>query len=277
MRKIAILLMLFVAIFSCKNSNQDKKTDQELKIISLAPSITKDLELLGLSDNIVGATSFCEITKKNKSLIIGSAVEVNMEKILLLKPTIVFVSTLTKPTTVETLKKNGINVHLVQKANGYYGMCDEFIKMAKVVDKEEVANKIVADSKAKLTTIQSKIDTNGAKKRVFFQIGSDPIFTVLPNTFMNDYITLLGCENIASGLKAGTVTREFVLTQNPDIIIITTMGIEGEKEKEIWEKFPNINAVKNHKIVIVDSDKSCSPSVVSFMEILQEIGELIGG
>lgn len=270
-----MFLMLFVAIFSCKNSNQDKKKDQDLKIISLAPSITKDLELLGLSENIVGATSFCEITKKDKSLIIGSAVEVNMEKILLLKPTIVFVSTLTKPTTIETLRKNGINVHQVEKANGYQGMCDEFIKIAKVVDKEAEANKIVADSKAKLVAIQSKIDTTGTKKRVFFQIGSDPIFTVLPNTFMSDYITLLGCENIAANLSAGTVTREFVLTQNPDIIIVTTMGIEGEKEKKIWETFPSINAVKNHKIIIVDSDKSCSPSVVSFMEILQEIGELI--
>ncbi len=268
--------MLIVAISSCTNSPQDKSKQIDLRIISLAPSITKDLELLGLSENIVGATSFCEISKKDKSLIVGSAVEINMEKVLLLKPSIVFVSTLTKPTTIETLKLNGIKVHLVEKANGYQGMCDEFLKMALVVGKEDIATKIVADSKAKLSVIQSRMDTTGVKKRVFFQIGSDPIFTVLPNTFMNDYITLLGCENIANGLKAGTVTREFVLTQNPDIIIVTTMGIEGEKEKKNWESFPSINAVKNHKIIIIDSDKSCSPSVVSFVEILQEIGELIG-
>jgi iron complex transport system substrate-binding protein len=106
---------------------------------------------------------------------------------------------------------------------------------------------------------------------VFFELGAKPIFTVIPNTFMDDYISFAGGENIASDLKSGTITRESVLARNPDVIFIVTMGIVGTDEKSTWGKYKDISASKAGKIFIVDSNKACSPNPVIFVDVVEQI------
>ncbi|MGB9677438.1 MAG: cobalamide ABC transporter substrate-binding protein, partial [Candidatus Ratteibacteria bacterium] len=67
---------------------------------------------------------------------------------------------------------------------------------------------------------------------------------------------------------------EEIIKLNPDIIIITSMGIDTEEEKKNWGKYRMINAVKNGKIFVIDSDKICSPTPLSFVEIVKEIMKL---
>ena len=61
---------------------------------------------------------------------------------------------------------------------------------------------------------------------------------------------------------------------NPDVIIIVTMGIAGEKEKKTWQRFNTLNAAKNNRIYIVDSYKMCSPTPVSFADTLEMLVEI---
>ena len=92
---------------------------------------------------------------------------------------------------------------------------------------------------------------------------------------MYDYITVVKGENIGSGLKSGTISRESVLVKNPDVIIIVTMGIVGKEEKEIWSGYPNLSANQKDNIFILNSDKACSPTPISFVEITQKIYNLV--
>jgi len=60
------------------------------RIISLGPSLTEELFLLGVQDKIVGVTTYCqrppEVKAKKK---VGTVVEVNVERIMSLKPDLV--------------------------------------------------------------------------------------------------------------------------------------------------------------------------------------------
>ena len=94
---------------------------------------------------------------------------------------------------------------------------------------------------------------------------------------MDDFITLLGAENIAGQLTGGTVTREFVIANNPDYIFIATMGIVGEEEVKIWKKYPNLTATRQGHIYIIDADKACQPIPSYFVETLQEMNRLMWG
>jgi iron complex transport system substrate-binding protein len=53
------------------------------------------------------------------------------------------------------------------------------------------------------------------------------------------------------------------------------MGIIGDEEKDLWKSFPAIEAVKNNRIYIVDSDKFCSPTPVSFAQTLKETADIL--
>jgi len=277
MNKIFLFIIAAILVISCNNSSDNNKNviKNGIRIVSLAPSITKELESLNMTENIVGATSYCDISKKNKELIVGTATEVNIEKILLLKPDIVIASGLTKQTTINTLKNNGIAVHFIKKMQSFDDICNQAIELGKLVGNADLAISIVNRSRHKVDSMQSLIPSGHNKLKVFFQIGAKPIFTVIPNTFMNDYIIFSGCENLAADMKRGTITRESVLRRNPDVIFIVTMGIVGDEEVKTWESYTELNAVKSKKIFIIDSNIACTPTVLSFTETLEQVIKII--
>ena len=273
MKKLLILLAI-PFLFSCVGQQQKdvSKIDstKSLRIVSLAQSISQEIEEMGLSSNIVGATSYCNVAKKNKNLIVGTSTEINLEKIIMLKPDIVVVSTLTENNVIETLKKSGIKVYRLGKAISFNEICNEFIKLGKELGKETVAQNIVNKSKQTVDSLKKTIPADFHKK-IFFQIGAKPLYSVIPHTYMDDYIQFIGGTNIAADLNSGAVTRESVVQRNPDIIFVVTMGIVGEEEINIWKNYKQINAVKNNQIFVLNSDIACAPTPLSFVETFREI------
>ena len=91
----------------------------------------------------------------------------------------------------------------------------------------------------------------------------------------DDYIEYAGGINIAADAASGIYSREEVLKRNPQVIVIVTMGIAGEKEAETWKTFNTIEAVKNNRIYIVDSYTYCSPTPNGFVKGLKELVMLL--
>lgn len=261
-RTLGFILFLVIGVCGYSQSPQ--------RIVSLAPSLTKMVYLLGLQHQLVGCTSYCEEAVKDKKSIVASAVEVNVEKVFLLKPDLVIATSLTKPATIEAFDKVGIKVNTFPMPKSYTEICSQFVEIANLTGKKALATSIVEKQQLRLKLIKQSI-LKGKKPKVFFEIGAKPLYTVIPNTFMNDYISYSGGENIASDLKSGTISRETVLIRNPDIIFIVTMGIVGTEEKQTWDNYPNINASKNGKVFIIDSYKACSPNPVSFVDIVEQL------
>ena len=270
--KIISVVIIFLLFNSCDNKTVNKNVKkEELRIVSLAPSLTRELVDLGLEKSIVGATSYCDISKNNKELIVGSAITVNIEKVLLLKPDMVFASGLTKDNTVKALENNGVKVYKFGKMKSYDDICNHFEELATYLDKKNKAKSIIKKSNVIIKSLIATIPKHTDSLNIFFQVGAKPIFTVIPNAFMDDFISFSGCKNIASDLTQGTINRETVLKRNPDVIFIISMGIIGENEKLIWGKYPELNAARNNKIFIVDANLAATPTVLSFTETLKII------
>jgi iron complex transport system substrate-binding protein len=143
-----------------------------------------------------------------------------------------------------------------------------------LVGQSSKASVIVNQQKARLSKLKASIPS-GKNPKVFIQIGAKPLFCVVPETFMDDFIQFSGGKNCASDLKVGSVTREYVLLKNPDIIFIVTMGIVAEEEKNIWMGYSGLSASRNKKIFILDADKTCSPTPILFVDALEEMIKLI--
>ncbi len=244
------------------------------RIISLAPSLTQNLFLLGAEDEVVGYTSYCEIAVQSKKPIVASAVKVNLEKVVSLKPDIIVATTITNPETIEQLRQFGIQVEVYPTPDSFNEICRQFVEMGNLIDKKEQAEKITSASKHKVDSL-TRVMASLPHKKMLFQIGANPLYCVPPGTFMSDYIKFANGENISDTPNNGSINRETVAVRNPDIIFLTAMGIVGEDEKKQWEEFPEINAVKNNTIYILDSNKSCSPTPVTFVETLDTIAQLI--
>lgn len=249
---------------------------QYKRIVSLAPSLTQSLYFLEAQDKLVGCTSYCLAAKEDKKEIVASAVKANLEKVIALKADLVLVSGFTDLQDIETLRKFGIKVAVFSSPKSFKEICSQFIHLGKLIGKEEKARRIILESEQKIKEISSGIKWK-KKPKMFFQIGTDPLFSVLSNTFMDDYIIFLGAENIAKTLKRGSVSREFVIAHNPDFIFIATMGVAGKEEKEIWGRYSRLTASKKKQIHIIDSDLACQPTPVTFTQTMEIMGKIIKG
>ena len=245
------------------------------RIISLAPSLTKSLYMLGAEDLLVGCTSFCTLKNPNDAQVVATAVKVNLEKAMLLKPDLVLTSSLTSPETARTFQKLGVEVMYFPYPKSYDEMCRYLLRLGEKIGRKELAEKLVAGSKARLAKVMGRVPQNEHKPKIFMQIGANPLFTVVPNTFMQDFIDFAGGENIASDLTIGSITREGVLVRNPDVIFVILMGSMSADEKEKWESYKNLHAVQNKKIFVLDSEKTCSPTPLDFVDALEQIIGLI--
>lgn len=249
---------------------------QEYKrIVSLVPSVTQSIYQMGAQSRLVGCTSYCKEGVANHKPVVSSAVKMNVEKIVELKPDLVVASGLTNPKDIETLKKFDINVVTFMTPIAIEEIYNQFYKIGCYMGAEEKAGKIIAEARAEVQKIRLSRAQKKEKPTVFFQIGADPIFAVLRNTFMDNYITILGARNIATELEYGTVGREFVLAKNPDYIFIATMGIVGENEVSAWKQHNNLKAAKNNRVFVIESEIACQPTPVTFVQALKQMDQLM--
>ncbi len=266
-KSITLIVVLLLAItFGAVAANKQR-------IISLAPSLTKNIYYLGVQEQLAGCTSYCTEAVADNKEIVASAIKVNIEKTVSLKPDLILVTTITSPETIELLQKFNIRVEVFKTPKNTDEIFEQFERIGKLVNREEKASEIISETRHKIEEIKKLMPAGN--KDVFFQIGAEPIFTVLPGTFMNDYITFMGGKNIATDVRTGAVSRESIIAKNPDIIFIVTMGITGEEEYKQWQTFKDMKATSSEKIFIIDADKACSPTPVTFIETLDTMVSLL--
>lgn len=262
-----LLFGLFCLLFGLGLSAQSYK-----RIVSLAPSLTQGIYYLEASGQLIGCTSYCKEAIREGKTVVATAVKPNIEKVIALKPDLVLAANFTSPEDIALLKKFGIRVERFTNPKSYQEICQQFLEVGRLLGKEEKAKAIVKESQQEVQTVSEKLrQTPYSGAKIFFQIGANPIYAVLPNTFMDDYIGLSGGKNIASKLKKGAVGREFVLAQSPDYIFVVTMGIVGEEEVKAWQRNKQLEATKRGQIYILDSEIACQPSPITFAKTMQAI------
>ena len=241
------------------------------RLISLGPTITEKLYLLGVQDRLVGVTTYCERPPEARAKEkVGNVTQVNIEKIVELKPDLVFATSLTERRNVERLKRLGISVIVFNEPRSYAETNQQFLELGRIVGREREAEGIVRAEGRRVDAIRKRIK-GLPRPKVFIQLGAKPLFAATKDSFVNDFIEFAGGTNITREAKTGFLSREEVLRQDPDIIIIVGMDAAAGNEKKEWQKFHSLKAVKNDRIFIMDSYRVCSPTPRTFVDALEEM------
>lgn len=267
---LCILLLLFISSFI--NTIYAEKIPR--KIISLGPSLTEQLFILEAGNLIIGNTTYCtrppqasEITR------VGNIKHFDIEKVLSLDPDLVLSIGLSDPKQMKKIRDMNIQAVNFPYAKSFDEICDQFVQLGELIGKKKKAEEIILNIRNEVDMIRNR--KRSKKTSVFFQIGIKPLFTIIKDSFLHDYVVFAGGKNISEDAVTGLFSREQVIGYNPDIIIIATMGIIGEAEKKSWQKYKSLKAVENNDIHIIDPEKSCSPTPVTFLETLKLIEKII--
>ncbi|ADR19784.1 ABC transporter substrate-binding protein [Calditerrivibrio nitroreducens] len=264
-----IILVVLLVIFYSKSS-------YALRIVSLTPSITKQLINLELKDYIVGCTSYCPLArdKNSRAQVVGSVMDINVEAIVRLKPDVIYANPLTNIKTLNKLKNLNLKIEIIDYPKSIDDIQNSFLKIGKLTGRFEEAVKIVDISKNKLEKIKNKYKKY-QKTKVFFVIGVNPLFTASGGTYIDDIITTVNGINIAKQLNFGMVSKEFVLKNDPEVILIMDMGVVSQEVIKEFKRHPSLTAVKNNRFYTVNADRLGSPTLPDLIDLIDEIGMMV--
>lgn len=254
------LLVISIFVISCskKNAENGKKGENKKynRIVVLDPATVEMIYMLGAEDKIVGVANLERSKvwpeeKVAKLESVGTFMKPSLEKIIALKPDLVIMSALTGEELNNGLKSNNIEAKRVQ-ANSIEEIFTNFLEVAKMLGKENEANKIIAEKKAKLEEIK-KIATGN--KKGLFVMSASPLMVFGNDNLPNDIMKLLNIKNIAENQKGRNpiVTPEFIMKENPDIII--TLLPNPTQIVATNPQLKNVNAIKNSKFIVVNSSQ----------------------
>ncbi|MEW6077135.1 MAG: ABC transporter substrate-binding protein [Thermodesulfobacteriota bacterium] len=248
------------------------------RIVSLGPVITEMIYLLGAEDSLIADTVYCNVPEAAREKTkIGNIIQVDVEKIISLAPDIVLANPLDSAKQLDTLRKMGIRVVQFDNPATFDKICAMMDELGRLLGREDQARAVIAEAKAAVDTVVSRTRRLPPRK-VFIQIGMNPLHTSPEGTFIHEYITFSGGINVAAHEKSGNYSREKVLETNPDVILISGMGTDtagAEQEKRTWLNYSSLNAARTGEVHVIDSEILCSPTPVSFADALAYVAALI--
>ena len=254
------LLIISMFIISCAKKNDENAKKGENKkynrIVVLDPATVEMIYMLGAEDKIVGVANLERSKvwpeeKVAKLESVGTFIKPSLEKIIALKPDLVITSALTDDNLNNGLKSNNIEAKRIQ-ANSIEEIFTNFMEVAKMLGKENEANKIIAEKRAKLEEIKKMAAIN---KKGLFVMSASPLMVFGNDNLPNDIMKLLNIKNIAENQKGRNpiVTPEFIMKENPDIII--TLLPNPAQIVATNPQLKNVNAIKNNKFIVVNSSQ----------------------
>jgi iron complex transport system substrate-binding protein len=292
---LLVFCLFVLLIFPCRAVRAGNVTDgagrrisvpdPPHRIISLAPSITEIVYSLDRGNLLVGATQYSTHPEKAKKLPrVGSYIRLDIEKIVALRPDLCLAIKDGNPVhVVEKLESLSIPVYVIDPRN-LDGIMDAVRRFGNLLAASMESKNLIQSMKSRLDKVAALVAKAGSRPRVFFQIDAAPIISAGDNTFINELITRAGGTNLAAGPQAyPQYNWEEIHRLQPEIAIVASMA-GGHSPEELmagWQRWPQIPAVKNGRIHIVDANliDRPTPRLVDGLEIFAKIihPELFGG
>ena len=211
------------------------------RIVSLAPSATEILFAVGLDQEIVGVTSFCDYPPPAKAKPkVGSSIP-NLEAIIGLKPDLVLAvkSEVVRPDVLAKLEQLKVPV-FVFAAKVVEDIFGHIATTGRLVGHEKQAREVVQNLRDRLNEIRRRTSTV-VKVRVFYVVNTDPLITIGAGSFIHQMLDIAGGDNIAGRLPSPypRISIEEVLRKDPQVIIFPIGESEGipEIEQQRWRRW----------------------------------------
>lgn len=239
-----------------------------MRIISICPSNTEVVALLGLLDQLIAVDDFSDWPKSVKSLPqLGPDLSIDLDAVEQLKPDLVL-SSLSVPgmeKNVEGLKERGIP-QLVLNANSLEEIIDEVILVGEKCGVVEKANEIAQQYRAKIQELDDLSKSITAPPSLYWEWWPNPIFTPGGINWLTPISELAGCKNEFQDVELASVMTDHadVLNRNPDYILLAWVGVAFERINinvvERRQGWTELDAWKNGRVLKMEEWLYCRPS-----------------
>ena len=282
MQKILLLVLLSALLATSAQSRElfdqigrtVEVAEPLTRVVSLAPNLTEISYEVGGGAALVGATRFANFPEAAASLPkVGSYVALDIEKIVSLKPQLCLAIRDGNPkAVVDRLVALGIPVYVFDPQS-LEGIVDTVERLGSIYHEEARAETLAAGYRQRLARVARQIEGVTNRPGVFFQIDAQPIISAGSDTFLHQLLIRSGALNLAAD-RTGypRYTWEELLALEPEVVLLASMG-GGYTDQELrsrWQEWPQIPAVRNRRLYVVDADlfDRPTPRLIDALEYL---------
>jgi iron complex transport system substrate-binding protein len=225
------------------------------RIVSLAPHATELLYAAGAGKSLVGVLAPADWPPEAKRVQrIGTAAGIDLERVVALEPDLVVVWPYLAPAQVERLRSLGVPV-FVSDPRIPEAIADDLERLGTLAGTAEVAARAASRLRERLGALESR-ERNAARVTVFYEIWSQPLYTVGGGHLITAALARCGGENVFARLAAPApaVGIEDVLVARPEAIIAGTDGAVRPRWLDEWRLWREIPAITRDNLFVVDAD-----------------------
>lgn len=246
------------------------------RVVSLAPSITEMLFALGLDEQIVGVTEFCDFPAGAKAKSKVGYANPNLESLIALRPELIVAPReFHRANVLAKLEELKIPVLLLD-ATSLESIFSHLHTLGRIFDRSVAAHAMTLAMRNRMAELTARTERL-ARVRVLYVINSEPLITVGPGSYIHQMIGLAGGVNIASEATAPypRLTMETVLKEDPEILLFPRGSVETvpRSEQEAWRRWTTVTAVRQNRLREVSADalNRPGPRVMDGLESLVRV------
>lgn len=291
LRKLESIFVLGALLMTgCQAGGTTGKSEDVAKEKTVVAATVSGSQVLDKLDaNVVGIpTTQLEMPEKFKGLPeVGQSMNPDLEVVASLNPDVFVMDNAFKDSVEKSLKEYDFNTFFL-KTNTYTDYIKSIEELGKTIDKEEEATTLINELKNIEKEVKSKKGDKAPTVAIIF--GSGENFMLATETsYLGDLVKTVGGKNIASKLDKNVengyvqLSLEYILEQNPDYILRFAHGNLEETKKSFDKAFDKnpayqeLNAVKNNKVVDLDSNVFNVSANLKVKEAIQTLGDILYG
>ena len=234
------------------------------RIVTLSPHVTELAFQAGAGRHVVAVSAYSDFPLQVNDLPkLGSAGQIDMERLLALQPDLALVWASGTPRyQQQQLKRLGIAV-FVSEPRTLEDIARSMERIGRLSGTEREAGRAAREFRQRLARLDATAamqGTHASPAAVFYQVWPNPLMTVNEQHVISDIVRRCGGRNVMADFPvlSGHVDEEQVLLRNPGLII-AARNYKEEAPNAHWRRWPWLTAVHNGQLHTVAADSMHRP------------------
>jgi iron complex transport system substrate-binding protein len=239
------------------------------RVVSISPSVTEMLYGIGAWPQVVAVSQYCDYPDdvKNKPRVNGWD-KTNLEQVMALKPDLVVGVDAQAPFLRDKLDGLGVRSLFVRNQT----LADILASMEEIgraTGHEREAAELSARTERELDAVRRAV-ADKPRPRVLCVVDRVPgttrdLYAAARGSYFDELISIAGGDSIAPPAEQGygKITKEAVLSLNPEVIIDMVQGSKGDFGEDpiaVWNELAEVRAVRDGRIYPMSDSSAIHPS-----------------
>ena len=277
--------IMIVSMIGCSSSNNENKSvvigSGEEVVVSTSVAVTEILDALGVKVSGIPKTSH-ELPESTKGAIeVGNPMSPDLEIIKSLNPTVVV--------SVDTLGSDYMNLFTENNIPSEFvslesldGLKEAITTLGERFNKNEEATNLLSEIETKEIEVAKNSETLEKPEVLVLFAAPGSTMIATEKSYIGSLVKIVGGKNIIQDNSTSftTYNKEDLAMLNPDKILVMVHAMPEETKKALEAEmatdaaWQNINAVKEGKVIYLDSEyfgMSANLKVIEGLDILSDI------